>query len=73
MIFSDVIWMLNFYLREDSLGNVYTLHSNYIDTSYIEQPEYLLFPYDSKEGDDWVIARHKILCLGRFIWTLHFN
>ncbi|MDP4116837.1 MAG: hypothetical protein Q8903_11920, partial [Bacteroidota bacterium] len=57
--FSDVIWMLNFYLREDSLGNIYTLHSQYIDTNYVDQPEYLLFPYDSKEGDDWVIARHK--------------
>ena len=57
--FSDVIWMLNFYLREDSLGNIYTLHSQYIDTNYVDQPEYLLFPYDAKEGDDWLIARHK--------------
>ena len=58
--FSDVIWMLDFYLREDSLGNVYTLHSFYIDTNYVDQPEYLLFPYNVKEGDRWLIARHKL-------------
>ena len=58
--YSEVCSMLNCYLREDSLGNIYSLHSFFIDTSYVEQQEYLLFPYNVKGGDRWLIAPHKL-------------
>jgi hypothetical protein len=57
--FSPVCSILQSFLREDSLGNVYALNLFGIDTSFIQQPEYLIAPYNSQENDIWLIAKNK--------------
>ena len=56
--FSPVCSLLQSFLREDSLGNVYALNLPFIDSSYVQQPEYLIAPYNSKQGDGWLIAKN---------------
>jgi hypothetical protein len=56
----DICYPLNFFIREDSVGNILTFPGQYVDTSqFYYQPEYVLFPYDAKEGDTWTIAKYK--------------
>jgi len=57
--FSPVCSILQSFLREDSLGNVYALNLPRMDTSFITQPEYLLCPYNANESDKWLIAKNK--------------
>ena len=59
--FSNIIRNLPGYIRQDSLGNIYSLALHFMDTMYVYQPEYLLVPFNAAINDTWLIARHKEL------------